>query len=211
MKPLMVVEPDERLAAFIQHNYKPYSKMQSFGRSLCLLAVGMICCFFGGMSYVWICINSAVFTSYIISVIINNKNNKCSMNQRFLEDGVFSLTMAIELMLFSYNVFTFESGENILLLLLMLFLLALCIVLFRINIHINIVKDRYNKSQEPKLFSAFIILAAAGVLFGRVFLQDLSQQAALSSVAVTLFILSLLMSSGSLNLLKIRYKKMLDT
>ena len=132
------------------------------------------------------------------------------MNQRFLEDGVFSLTMAIELMLFSYNVFTFESGENILLLLLMLFLLALSIALFRINIHINIAKDRYNKSQEPKHFSAFIF-AAAGVLFGSVFLQDLSQQTALSLVAVILFILSLLMGSGSLNLLKIRYKKMLDT
>lgn len=192
---------------FINYNYTPYSRGQCVKRVIWLLIACAVCGFVGGLSYIWICVSMLIFCAAAAILINNARKNKGAMQQRFIGDGVFYLSMSLALNLLTYRTFTAGKGENLLLLFVLLAMLAASMTATHRIIQKNIAKNNYAKSNAGGTSAGIIIFSALGVLLAPFILAGQSQDAYIMIIASVLLFLSILIGVGALNLMKVRYLK----
>lgn len=190
---------------FINYNYTPYSRGQCVKRVIWLLMSCAVCGFVGGFSIVWLCISALIFCTAVVILINNGKNNKGTMQQRFIGDGVFYLAMSLELNLLSYRTFTIGKGANMLLLLVILAILAASMAAMRKTVQRNIAKNNYAKGSSGSTATGAILFSALGVLIAPLILAGESQDAYIMIIASILLLCSILLGVGTMNLMKLRY------
>lgn len=192
---------------FINYNYTPYSRGQCVKRVIWLLMSCAVCGFVGGFSIVWLCISALIFCTAVVILINNGKNNKGTMQQRFIGDGVFYLAMSLTLNLLSYRTFTVGKGENLLLLLIILAILAVSMVATHSIIRKNIAKNNYAKGSSGSTATGAILFSALGVLVAPLIIAGQSQEVYIAIIASVFQLCSILLGVGALNLMKLRYLK----
>lgn len=200
----------DNILSFVNFNYTPFSRKQCIIRlfvtwllsGLCLVGSGkLISLFF------------VAFFDLLIGVvfgvlIVRFPKEKIS---RFICDGLTFLYASIILNVFSYKLIALNFGDNIALLLVFALLLLMCILLSFWLVLRNIKADEYKTNKVIKSIFAFSMLGAvSGWIFAKCVLGDISQSDAVLLVSVLLLFISLLLSIGSMSLLKVCFLKYLS-
>lgn len=200
----------DNILSFVNFNYIPFSRKQCIIRlfvtwllsGLCLVGSGkLISLFF------------VAFFDLLIGVvfgvlIVRFPKEKIS---RFICDGLTFLYASIILNIFSYKLIAWNFGDNIALMLIFALLLLMCILLSVWLVLRNIKADKYKTNKVSKGIFAFSMLGAvSGWIFAKCALRDISQSDAVLLVSVLLLFLSLLLSIGSMSLLKAYFLKYLS-
>lgn len=199
----MAAVPEGKNETYDRYNIPPYSRKQSVNRAFWLAAFCAACCFVGGVSCSWICVNALLTALFILLLCVNEKKFSESFLRRFFGDGIFYFLTSVELSLLSYRVLTVGAGAHPLLLLLMLFLLLLCLVLFTVILQKSLRQGRFGKRQTPVISSVCVMAGATGVFLAPILLGGLSQQGLMIFIAAVLFVSSLCIGIGSLNLIEV--------
>ena len=117
--------------------------------------------------------------------------------------GVFAIDFSIICLLLSYKAFVVYQKQNIL-----IFSLFIVIYLAVLYLWVKIIQ-RWIKSNKFGKFSFLDVFVPFGVAIGmilsRLFLKDISQEAAYMFVSITSMLLSLICSGGVLSILKYIY------
>lgn len=193
---------------FIDYNFVPFSKGQCIKRMMFIWLLNIPFYFFK---------NSILFLGLFFS-IINLIVSVCfirliykfadSKSSRFICDGIMYLYISILLITFSYIALTFVIGEKILLLCILLCALLLFVFLFTKLVYKYIMEDRYNvRSGNKKINSLPFIGAFSAILLARLFLNDISNNLAVTLFSMCLLFLAFIISIGSINLVKVLLMK----
>lgn len=193
----------ESIISFMNYNYTPFSIKQCLIRIVLVWVLSALCCI-GEFS--WLIIYIIIFFDIAISAVFGTLMIKFSSKKisRYLCDGLFCLYVSIILNQAAYRVLTLLVDVNWSLSLIFLALLILCVCTFLILVFYNIKCDKYNiQSSAKKSFLFSFVGSGCGLLFAKLFLQDISNNHAILLVSILLLLLSFITSIGSLNLLKI--------
>ncbi|MBQ6708095.1 MAG: hypothetical protein IJM97_04005 [Clostridia bacterium] len=193
----------EKIERFINYNYIPFSVSQCIKRLVGIWGLSMAVCLIGERHPLWFIILGTFDVLISITFFRLICKMKTSKSARFLCDGVFYLYIALVLDFAAYRVMALNFGESWILFLVFLLLLLVCITIVVFIVFLNIKSDKYKTEKSTKKFYLLPFLGGTcGILFARLFLKSLSQGAAITLLAVILLTLSLMMSIGSVNLLK---------
>ena len=159
--------------------------------------VGTPCALLGALkefTTVFFGILNILFTVLIIYNMIKLPKRAISNN---MINGFISIYFSL---IFVFAAYKFSSIEesNIMLLVLMLIIWMIVAWLYIILIKYNIKKDKYNieKHSNGNMFALGIMGGVAGMFFGRMFLADMTQDAAYIFLSVAIYMLALITIIG---------------
>lgn len=188
---------------FINFSFIPFSKSQCIKRYIVIWILSISASVVGVHKFLWFTILAIVniAVGFIFSVLCFKPDNK---NSRFISDGLTCFYTSVLLSILSYKFFVFESEENVLLLIALLGLLLINILFFVFIVYLNIKHNNYDSAKTPSnmLISPFIC-GLIGLGVAHIILMDVSSDNANVILAACLLFISLLMSIGSTNFLKV--------
>lgn len=198
----------QNVEAFVNFQYVPFSKKQCVKRLVFLWLLSAPICFINGFSVLWtaaLFVGDAAVSVVFITLIAKLSHSKTA---RFLCDGLFFLYFGLLSNFAAYRVWAWKVGENPLLFALFLLLFLACIAVFVFVVFRNIKSGKYGSAAGGKSIGLFALVGGAGgIALARILLQGRSQEAIGIFLAILLLIFSLLISAGSVNLLKIPMSK----
>ncbi len=193
----------DNIISFLNYNYTAFSKKQRVFRIFWLWILSVLC----SIVQVPIALKCAVLLlGFVISSIFIVLTAKFSKNKvsRYLCDGLFCLYIAIMLNIASCGFLSLFININGILYLIFLLLLVLCVCVFSVLVFHNIKSDKYSINNSVKTLMIFPLLGSmCGFIFAKIFLQNIDKQNAVLILSIILLFLSLIISIGSLNLLKV--------
>lgn len=193
----------DNITSFLNYNYTAFSKKQCVFRIFWLWILSLLC-FIVQVPIALKC--SVLLLDFVISSIFIVLTAKFSKNKvsRYLCDGLFCLYIAIILNIASCGFLSLFINSNGILYLVFLLLLVLCVCIFSVLVFYNIKSNKYSMNNSVKILLIFPLLGSTcGFIFAKIFLQNIDKQNAVLILSIILLFLSLIISIGSLNLLKV--------
>ena len=172
-------------------------------RLLLLILFSVPICLVGNNRCLWAIVIVAMWMLTMLLFLIAFKKPSNKYITRFVCDGSFSIHMSLLLLFLSYKLITIDLDDSLLLLSIMLLLFLMVIALFLFITYLNIKKGAFTvqRANRVNMFIP-IIFGVSGMITARVILVDQSQDNLIMFVAFVLLLLSLLLSIGSINILR---------
>lgn len=193
----------DNIISFLNYNYTAFSIKQCAFRIFWVWILSVLC-FIVQVPIALKCsvlLFDFVISSIFIVLIAKFSKNKVS---RYLCDGLFCLYIAIILNIASSGFLSLFININGILYLIFLLLLVLCVCIFSVLVFYNIKSNKYSMNNSVKILMIFPLLGSTcGFIFAKIFLQNIDKQNAVLILSMLLLFLSLIISIGSLNLLKV--------
>lgn len=193
----------DNIISFLNYNYTAFSIKQCAFRIFWVWILSVLC-FIVQVPIALKCsvlLFDFVISSIFIVLIAKFSKNKVS---RYLCDGLFCLYIAIILNIASSGFLSLFININGILYLIFLLLLVLCVCIFSVLVFYNIKSNKYSMNNSVKILMIFPLLGSTGgFIFAKIFLQNIDKQNAVLILSMILLFLSLIISIGSLNLLKV--------
>lgn len=193
----------EDIAAFLDHGYVPFRKLQCVGRIFIVLLSGAGLCMIGERSLLWavpVGLLCLLITAVFIVLMVRFGSLRIS---RYLCDGTFWLYIAVVMNLSAYRCTVLQAGSSVLRLIAMLGLLLIWAAAFA-AITVSWIRAGKFSTSDPSKPNFWLpgLCGVAGMGLARVFLQGQSQQTALAVITVGMLVLSLVMGMTGSFLLK---------
>lgn len=193
---------EEKITDFINFNYVPFSKRNFINRLVFIWFMSVACIFFQ-FSIPILCV---IFTVCIVlTVLFSVLMIKYSESKitRFASDGLMCLFVSVILNIIAYQILALVFGDNIIILMCFISALVISILCTFVMVIRNIKKGRYKEGKGSIIPFAFSMLfGCCGMACAKFFLKDMQQNDAIILLSVIMFLLSLLVSIGTTNLLK---------
>lgn len=191
--------------SFVWFNYKPFDKNQCIKRLIFIWLLSVLICFIGNNGFIWLSIMSlfCVFVSVLFITLI--KKYASSAKSRFLCDGVTCLYIAIILDIAAYRLLMIENNDRLMVLLCILLLPVISIITLTFIVCRLIKHDKYSDKQTNSNYLGILALGGTvlGMLIGRFLFSDMQQKTSIIIIVVVLMFISVVVSFGSVNLLKV--------
>jgi len=207
-----MIEKD-KVIAFVNYNYQPKKKKQLFS-GLLLVQVFCIPCALLGSYALFTTILLGVFDLFFIAFFFKLLLLKTiPPKEQNLFEGIQMLYISIILMFASYKIAMSEKPSSIFKLFIIVIFFVLGSVLLNYVLYRNIKRGSFLKgapNNRQKITAFSTAGAAVGILFARMFLKSMNQEAVVLFVSILTLIIAVFMSSGCVLLQKYYWQRKLN-
>lgn len=198
---------NENINSFINYNYIPFDKKQCVKRLILLWILSVVVPLIGKLTVLWgitIALADVLIAVLFLILIIKFSQKKSA---RFLCDGGSCLYLSLILDFAAYRVLVLQTGNSRILFFAFLLLLVVNIFVCMFLFHQKVQSDKYwaNPTGGISLLTPLV-----GGSLGYVIVRFFSPDNGFIIISVCLLIASLLISLGSINLLKVFFLKKIE-